>query len=82
MPLIRNVHVLFWDRPVGSILVRPNGMVINHVEVVLNITDNGAAVKKGYIVYLTTHLLPVKKAMYHCIFFGLNCNIKFIVISE
>ena len=34
-------------------------MVINYVEVVLKITDNGAAVKKGYIVYLTTHLLPV-----------------------
>ena len=25
----------------------------------MKITDNGAAVKKGYIVYLTTHLLPV-----------------------
>ena len=25
----------------------------------VTITDNGAAVKKGYIVYLTTYLLPV-----------------------
>ena len=32
---------------------------MNYVEVVLKITDNGAAVKKGYIVYLTTYLLPV-----------------------
>ena len=32
---------------------------MNYVEVVLKITDNGVAVKKGYIVYLTTYLLPV-----------------------
>ena len=32
---------------------------MNYVEVVLKITDNGAAVKKGYIVYLTTYLLLV-----------------------
>ena len=32
---------------------------MNNVEVVLKISDNGAAVKKGYIVYLTTYLLPV-----------------------
>ena len=49
-------------------------MVINYVEVVLKITNNGAAVKKGYIVYLTTHLLPVNNNL-HCIIFGLNCNI-------
>ena len=36
-----------------------SGNVMNNVEVVLKITDNGAAVKNGYIVYLTTYLLPV-----------------------
>ena len=36
-----------------------NGTVINYVEVILKITDNGAAVKKVYIVYLATHLLPI-----------------------
>ena len=43
LQLIRNFHVVFWSR---------NDTVINYA-------DNGAAVKKGYIVYLKTHLLPV-----------------------
>ena len=36
-----------------------NGMIKDYMEVVLKITDNGAAVIKAYIVYLTTHLLSV-----------------------
>ena len=50
LQLIRNFHVVFWSR---------NDTVTNYVEVVLKITDNGAAVKKGYIVYPKAHLLPV-----------------------
>ena len=50
---------------------------MNYVEVVLKITDNGVAVKIGYIVYLTNYLLLVNnnlplhlfwsKLQYYCI---------------
>ena len=45
LPLIRNLHVVFGT---DQILIR-NGTVINYVEVVLKITDNGAAVKKDIL---------------------------------
>ena len=59
-----------------------NGTVINYVEVVMKITDNGAAVKKEYIVYLTTHLLPGHDSLPLHLFWSSDCIIKFIMINE
>ena len=58
-----------------------NDTVINYVEVVLKITNNGAAVKKGYIVYLTTHLLPVNNNLSLHLFWS-KLQYYYVMISE
>ena len=58
-----------------------SGNVMNYVEVVLKIRDNGAAVKKGYIVYLTTYLLPVNNNLSLHIFWS-KLQYYDIMISE
>ena len=54
---------------------------MNYVEVVLKITDNAAAVKKGYIVYLTTYLLPVNNNLPLHLFWS-KLQYYYIMISE
>ena len=58
-----------------------SGNVMNYVEVVLKITDNGAAVKKGYIVYLATYLLPVNNNLPLHLFWS-KLQYYYIMISE
>ena len=48
------------------------------MEEALKVTDNGAAVKNIYIPCKPSLLIK----MHHCIFFGLNCNIKFIFLFQ
>ena len=47
----------------------------------LKITDNGAAVKKGYSVYLTTYLLPVNNNLPRHLFWS-KLQYYYIMISE
>ena len=54
---------------------------MNYVDVVLKITDNGAAVKKGYIVYLKTHLLSVNNNLPLYLFWS-KPQYCYIMISE
>ena len=54
---------------------------MNYVEVVLKITDNGAAVRKRYIVYLTTYPLPVNKNLILHLFWS-ELQYYYIMISE
>ena len=54
---------------------------MNYVEVVLKITDIGAAVKTGYIVYLTTYLLPVNNNLPLHLFWS-ELQYCYIMISE
>ena len=54
---------------------------MNYVEVVLKITDNGVAVKKGYIVYLTAYPFPVNNNLpLHLFWYKLQYY--YIMISE
>ena len=54
---------------------------MNYVEVVLKIMDNGTAVKKIYIVYLTTYLLPVNNNLPLHLFWS-KLEYYYIIISE
>ena len=69
-----------WCFGTDQILVG-NDTVMNYVEVVLKNTDNGVAVKKGYIVYLTTHLLPVNNNLSLHLFWS-KLQYCYIMISE
>ena len=42
------------------------------------VTDNGAALKNVHMLCKPSLLIK----MHHCIFFGLNCNVKFIFLIQ
>ena len=72
---MRNFHVVFWDRSEFGpqrYELRGGG---------LEITDNGAPVKRRYIVYQTTYLLPVNNNLPLQLFWS-KLQHYYIMISE